>query len=98
MVRKSERTALTEQVQLGNSLERLQTLPDYQHLQKYLFGTKPSELMKSLGLTELGSTEYKQLSRELDALSIVGHMLSRILEDAEIARDDLDQLSTNEVE
>lgn len=98
MITMTEQTLLHEQVQLGDALARLQALPDYQKVYQYLFGTKPNDLLKTLGLTELGSAEHKQLVREMDALSLVSHMLNQVTDNALNAKDELNQLSTKEDE
>lgn len=94
----TEQATLHEQVSLGESLKRLNALPDYQKVHQYLFGTKPSDLMKALGMTELGSDSHKELVRQIDALSVVSLMLTAIATEAENAAEELTQLRTHEDE
>ena len=90
----TELQKLREVAALEKSLKMLECNPHYGMVINYLFETKSSDLTKALGMTELGSTEYKQLLRELDAISVVRKMFEELPSEVADAQENLNQLST----
>lgn len=94
----TETKALYAKIELGNAITMLRDNANYRQVLNHLFVTTPNDLMKELGMLELGSEQYKRHLRIIDALSTVRLLLDQIPEEAIRAKEDLDQLSTNEVE